>query len=54
MTKITKCNKENANPETLKSLLYYAKIGKMGFEKNILLVLGIIMDIETLNNCILY
>ena len=42
MTKITKCNKENANPQTLKSLLFYAKIGKMGFKKNKLLVIELL------------
>ena len=41
MAKITKCNNENANPQTLKSLLYYTKIGNMDFMKNTLLVLGI-------------
>ena len=41
MTKITKNNNENANPETLKSLLYYTKTGNMDFMKNTLIILGI-------------
>ena len=42
MAKITKNNNENANYETLKSLLFYEKIKKMGFKKNILLVIELL------------